>query len=349
MAVWENAIITNKGLALLAKLASGNTLSLTSAVAGAGTVDPTMLKYQTTVADEKQELAFAMQSYPEEGKCAVPVKLTNAGVNTAYAVKQIGIMAFDPDDGDVLFMIAQETSGEGTDIPTEDDMPGFSAEWTFYLQYGQADGVEVAVDPSNTVTPAEVQRLIEEHDAGKNPHAEVLASKQDLTDHINSKGNVHGLTPADLGLGNVNNTTDNQKYVAYAREAGEASKTKYAVIIRFNGGRTENTDMWTFDGSTSRSINITPQKIGAAEAEHTHDDRYYTQTAVDFKFDKVDLELAAHSHTAAQVGALPASGGKVTGPLTLGGILVLTEDVHYGATLPAAGTKGRIFLKKVSS
>ena len=39
--------------------------------------------------------------------------------------------------------------------------------------------------------------------------------------------------------------------------------------------------------------------------------------------------------------ALPKTGG------TLTGILVLTEGVHYGNTLPAAGTKGRIFFKKV--
>ena len=39
--------------------------------------------------------------------------------------------------------------------------------------------------------------------------------------------------------------------------------------------------------------------------------------------------------------ALPKAGG------TLTGILMLTEGVHYGSTLPSAGNKGRIFLKKV--
>lgn len=52
----------------------------------------------------------------------------------------------------------------------------------------------------------------------------------------------------------------------------------------------------------------------------------------------------AASNTAG--AALPKAGGKITGKLTLGGMLVLTEGVHYGTTLPSAGTKGRVFLLK---
>lgn len=44
--------------------------------------------------------------------------------------------------------------------------------------------------------------------------------------------------------------------------------------------------------------------------------------------------------------ALPKSGGAMTGPLTVNK-LVLTKGVDYGDTLPAAGTPGRIFFKKV--
>lgn len=297
MAVWENAIITNKGLALLAKLASGNALSLVRAVAGAGRVEPVELKYMTAVMEEKQELSFATQSYPEEGKCAVPVKLSNSGVSVSYAVHQIGIMAFDPDEGEILFMISQETSGTGTEIPSANQTPGFSAAWTFYLQYGQADGVEVTVDPANAITAGEVQALIGEHNTDKAPHADVLATKAEFTEHAEKKGNVHGLKASDIGLGNVNNTADSAKHVAFASRAGTADKVNYSIIIRLDGGRTEGTDQWTFDGSTSRAVNITPEKIGA----------------------------------------LPANGGTLTGPLNL------TEGVHFGDTLPVDPPIGRLY------
>lgn len=69
------------------------------------------------------------------------------------------------------------------------------------------------------------------------------------------------------GLSNVNNTSDTDKYVKFASEAGVGRKVENALTVRFNGGDTENTDKWTFDGSTSRSVNITPKKIGARPTE----------------------------------------------------------------------------------
>lgn len=65
-------------------------------------------------------------------------------------------------------------------------------------------------------------------------------------------------------LSNVSNTADSEKSVKFASEAGIGRKVANALIVRFKGGNTEGTDKWTFDGSTSRSVNITPDKIGAA-------------------------------------------------------------------------------------
>ena len=94
-----------------------------------------------------------------------------------------------------------------------------------------------------------------------------------LKGHAENKENPHGVTKTQLGLDKVNNTSDSEKSVNtanFASESGEARKTKYALTIRFKGGDTENTDKWTFDGNTSKSINITPEKIKAADKEHTH-------------------------------------------------------------------------------
>lgn len=248
---WENAVLTMKGMALLAKLTSGHTLSLIRAVTGTGYVLPDILKFQTGVTDEKQELSFAAQSYPEDGMCAVPVRLFNTGLPSGYTAKQIGIYAMDPDDGEILFLIAQAADGEGTDIPSETEMPGYSAEWTFYLMYGQADGVTVNVDPSNMVNEEMVRSILREHSSDTN--------------------NPHGVTKEQLGLDNVDNTADTDKYVAYAQRAGVADKAKYALTVRLDGGRTEGVNMWTFDGSTSKAVNVTAAKICAEPAIESTD------------------------------------------------------------------------------
>lgn len=88
--------------------------------------------------------------------------------------------------------------------------------------------------------------------------------------HAENKENPHGVTKAQVGLDKVDNTPDSEKSVKFASEAGTGRKVKYALTVRFNGGDTESTDKWTFDGSASRSVNITPDNIGASKVGHTH-------------------------------------------------------------------------------
>ena len=153
MNVWENAVITQKGLALQAKLIEGTSLKIVEVEIGAGYVTPGLLNQQTAVSDPKKTIeGIRSISYPEDGKCAATINLTNDDVDTGYTAKQVGFYANDPDEGKILYFIAQSESGTGTVIPSKTEMPGYSAEWTFYFQYGQADNVEVTVDPSNTVS-----------------------------------------------------------------------------------------------------------------------------------------------------------------------------------------------------
>ena len=42
------------------------------------------------------------------------------------------------------------------------------------------------------------------------------------------------------------------------------------IIIKLNNGTTEGTNLFTYDGSAAKTINITPSAIGAATSEHTH-------------------------------------------------------------------------------
>lgn len=72
------------------------------------------------------------------------------------------------------------------------------------------------------------------------------------------------LTELQTKLSNVDNTADADKSVKYASTSGSANKTKGSMVVRLNGGSTEGTDLFTFDGSTGKSVNITPSKIGAA-------------------------------------------------------------------------------------
>ena len=224
--VWI-AEVTDKGNALLAKLAAGNTLEIIEAVSGSGAVDTTTLAQQTTVDTPQQTVAIQPVAYPGEKMCKLPITIRNDGLKTSYTCTNIGVFANDPDEGKILFFKAA-AEGPGTSIVSETLQPGYSADFDFYVSYGNADGVSVTVDPSNSVT----------------------------------QGAMENYVATELGK----LTPDSEKHVAYAQRAGTADKTQAALTIRVNGGRTEGSNAWTFDGSTGRTINITPDKIGAAPA-----------------------------------------------------------------------------------
>lgn len=160
MNIWENTVLTTKGIALLAKLVEGNTLTITKAMSGTGFVTPGLLQNQITVTDPAQALTFRNVSYPEEGKCTVNCYLSNDELEAGYTANQIGVFAMDPEEGEILFFISQAATGTGVMIPSKAESPGYSAEWAFTFAYGQADTVEITVDPSNTVNRPQMEEYV---------------------------------------------------------------------------------------------------------------------------------------------------------------------------------------------
>lgn len=52
--------------------------------------------------------------------------------------------------------------------------------------------------------------------------------------------------------------------------ATSANKVNTNLAIKLNSGSTEGTNLFTFNGSTAKTINITPANIGAATDTHKH-------------------------------------------------------------------------------
>lgn len=91
--------------------------------------------------------------------------------------------------------------------------------------------------------------------------------------HIARVDNPHVVTKAQVGLGNADNTADIDKIVASAGRLTEGKKinnvvfdntqditikseTPNKVIVKFDGGTTEGADIYTFDGSEAKSVDI---------------------------------------------------------------------------------------------
>lgn len=158
MSTWK-AVLTEKGEALLAKMTQGSVLDITHAEVGAGTVDASLLKQQTSVATMKQRATIEPVGYPAEGMCALPVTITNEGLSAGYSAWQIGVFANDPDEGTVLFFIAQ-AEDIATGVPSPALMPSYKTQIIFHVEYGDADSVNVDVNPANAVSQAAMENYV---------------------------------------------------------------------------------------------------------------------------------------------------------------------------------------------
>ena len=76
------------------------------------------------------------------------------------------------------------------------------------------------------------------------------------------------ITKSSIGLGNVDNTADANKSVNYATSAGSVTNS---IKIQLNGGTTEGTNQFTYNGSAAKNLNITKSSIGLGNVDNTAD------------------------------------------------------------------------------
>ena len=124
------------------------------------------------------------------------------------------------------------------------------------------------------------------------------ATKLATAKTISLAGSVTGSGTFD-GSGNLSiatTTNHTHNYAGSVSAGGPANSVKTNLIIKLNGGTTEGTNLFTFNGSTAKTVNITPSAIGASASGHTHDDRYYGKSEIDGMLEgKAEAE---HNHDA---------------------------------------------------
>ncbi len=261
---WENAVVTNKGIALLAKMMAGETLHITRGETGSGYVTPGTLQSQVAVTSPMQQVSFREATYPEEGKCALACFITNDDLNTAYTANQVGIYATDPDEGEILFFITQANSGKGLDIPTETEMPGYSSEWTFYFKFGQASGVTITVNPSHAVNFAEMEAHVDNKISKITPEGigaspkDHKHTKSEITDFPTSMPPTeHKHTKSDITDFPTSMTPTAHKHSASDIDSGTLDRDRLPTIPVEKGG----TGATTAEGART-NLGITPANLG---------------------------------------------------------------------------------------
>lgn len=157
MATW-NTTVTNKGTALQAKQVNGAKITFTRVVTSADSVHVTKLKEQTGINNIVQTLSMAGVTV-KDNQYVLKVFLANDELTESYNLSQIGFYSTDPDEGEILFAIAQIDTVR--QIPDYNSAPGFGIEFAFTFQNTNNATIEITPDLASYMVREDIEDLID--------------------------------------------------------------------------------------------------------------------------------------------------------------------------------------------
>lgn len=166
MGAFKSAVITKKGQALLAKVVAGTTKLEFTKIKISETALSGDLASLTGIGTIKQEEKVASVVRQNGANVKVSASFSNETLGAGYYVRNIGLYATDPQDGEILYSIS--VADEST--ATADWMPPFNGIGVSSLlvdlvtAVSNASNVSVTVDPSAGATVAQIVNLQEQID-----------------------------------------------------------------------------------------------------------------------------------------------------------------------------------------
>ena len=153
--MWDQAVVTNAGKALLQQWVGGGTLTIDGARSGAGAVSQLNLINQTAVTQEKQTLSIISTKQVEGGtQFHVQITAPDAG----YTAKQIGIYGHLGSGDSTLIALYQDESG--ITVPSKAEMPDFVYAFYATIQGSNTGTLSVTLDTSALVTQATLDAAV---------------------------------------------------------------------------------------------------------------------------------------------------------------------------------------------
>lgn len=148
-----------------------------------------------------------------------------------------------------------------------------------------------------------VSGQISTHNTSTTAHNDIRQSIQTLSTKVGTSSVSEQITTAIKDKSDKDHT---HNYAGSSSAGGAANSVKTNLTVKLNGGSTEGTDLFTYNGSTAKTVNITPSAIGAAASSHGNHVPT-VETANNAKFLRNDNTW--QTVTPANIGAAASSHG----------------------------------------
>lgn len=162
MAQFSQLIITSKGQALIAKMIAGEgNIEFTKISTSAAEYDLDDLEVLTSLSDVKQTSLISKVTRTNNVAIKAEAAFTNTELTVGYYMRTLGLYAVDPDDGEILYAVTIETSGNCY-MPPYNGVTVSGAYVQLVTTVGNADSVSLDVDQAAVATIGDIQELQEQ-------------------------------------------------------------------------------------------------------------------------------------------------------------------------------------------
>ena len=159
MAEFSKLVITNKGQALLAKMIAGEgSIEFTKVSASSTAYTDEQLEGLTSLSNVKQTSLISKITRTNGVAIKVEAAFTNTELTAGYYMKALGLYAVDPDDGEILYAVTRETSGNCY-MPAYNGITVSGAYVQLVTTVGNAENVSLEVDQAAVATIGDIQDL----------------------------------------------------------------------------------------------------------------------------------------------------------------------------------------------
>lgn len=148
---WSGLILTEKGRKLQAKVQAGTQLALTKFKLGSGVLPSgKQLEALTDLVEPQQNVGIATIEAQDNGTCKVSATISNISLEKGYYVRELGVFATDPDEGEILYLLATDSAPDY--LPAEGGATAVSQEFAVYVSASNADNVVAQIDAGALAT-----------------------------------------------------------------------------------------------------------------------------------------------------------------------------------------------------
>lgn len=175
MADWSGAIMTKQGRALEAKVTAGICkLELTKLKVGDGELHE--IESMTDLAAPKLDIGISSISPTDAGICDVEGVITNAELEKGFYMRELGIYATDPEEGEILYAVATDSHADY--LQAKGSSTTLSVGLHMQVVITNADSVTAIIDPKGLMTRTDLAA----HDESDTAHEKKFGLFQKIKD-----------------------------------------------------------------------------------------------------------------------------------------------------------------------